>query len=498
MAVMTQQEFEQKYGRAPSATPTTETNTPKEGKPIAGGLDAVFGGKQIGESLVSAGTNIGNLVTGGLDKFQKNYQSVDVPALIGDYTKAASNFIPGAGKGAGLATKTAAGAATGYAMDVGNKMKAGQEDAFTPGLGTALGAGIPVAGAVLSPAAKIVGSLFKGTGSALSGASQQHIEAMLADPRAAQEAADTIKNSGEQALVTNNARTIVNGIGSARRQARSVYGNALEGLAAEDIKPSIFRGQTQGFLDKYGISLKGSERTLDNVEFTDPKNLQKASDLIDKLANTELDGKSLRKLTDDIENAMYKTATSDERLSFNAFVQDMAKTVRGAIDKSTPKLAEMNAKFSKDMQLLEATQNIFGTVDYQNLPEVMKASQRLEGIFNQKGMAPTVIDDFLTRIGVDPGGFRASEAARQVGNIEQKANAPGINPLEMVRAVTSAVVSPKLVRDITIATGASEQAIKPFLEALSTPARNAVIQLLLQQESSQGGTEGETAPENQI
>jgi hypothetical protein len=119
-------------------------------------------------------------------------------------------------------------------------------------------------------------------------------------------------------------------------------------------------------------------------------------------------------------------------------------------------------------------------------------ARNLEKLLTLKGSDPTTINNFLERIGVDPTAFRASEATRQIGNIEPPANTPGMNPLEMVRAVTSAVVSPKLVRDLTIATGVAGEKLKPFLESLSTPLRNAVIQTLLQNQASQGGTGGDT------
>lgn len=500
---MTRDQFLQKYGREPSSAPApTQQSQPQDfTEAIGGGLDAVFGGKQIGESLVKAGRNIGNLATGGLDKFNAGLpeNTVDVPALIGDYTKAASNFIPGAAKGAGLATRTAVGGATGYAMDVGNNLKNGQKDPFMPGLGTALGAGIPIAGAVLSPAAKVVSSLLKGTGSALSGASQRTIEGIGENPEAAATARNMIEGSpeGEQELIKQNAQTIVKGIQNARRQARSIFGDALEGLSKEDIRPDVFRNETQNFLDKYGVSLESGNnvRNFDNVEFSDPKNLQKASDLVDKLSNTELDGKSLRKLYDDIEAKKYTTTATDaERLSFNAFAQDMANTVKKAINNSTAKLADMNAKYTSDMSTLDAAENIFGHVKYGNLEEVQNTARRLENLFKQKGIDPTMTDTFLQRIGVDPSAFRASEAARQIGNIEPPANAPGINPLEMVRAVTSSIVSPKLIRDLTIATGVAGEKLQPFLEALSTPARNAVIQTLLQQQSGQSDMQQSADP----
>lgn len=88
-------------------TPDAFANTPVPPKKtalesISGGFDSIFGGKQIGESLVKAGTNVKNLVTGGVSKFNAGLpqNTVNVPALIGDYTKAATTAVsPGVGGG---------------------------------------------------------------------------------------------------------------------------------------------------------------------------------------------------------------------------------------------------------------------------------------------------------------------------------------------------------------------------------------------------------------
>lgn len=499
MAVMNAAQFTQTYGREPSHTPLpVPQQAPQEsiGQKIEGGVDAVFGGKQIGESLVKAGNNIGNLVTGGIPKFNAGLaeNTVDVPALIGDYTKATSNFIPGAGKGAGFLGKTAAGAATGYAMDVGSNLKNDQQAPFTPGLGTAIGAAIPLGGAVIRPAANIVGRLMKGVGSGLSGVSSKTIEQILSNPKAAQKASQILAKTGNDAVLEKNARTIVNGIGQVRQEARSAFGDALGQLKSEDINPQTFRQAIQPTLDKFGSFVEDGKRTLSNVEFSDPKNMQKASDLVDRLnvlPKGPMDGATLRKLADDIESSKFKTATSDERLSFNHFADELSGSVKDAINNSTDKLQEMNTKYSKDMQLSETMQNVFGKVKFKNLPEVVKASQQLETLFAKKGLAPQEIDNFLKRIGVSPDEFKTSEAVRQIGSKTEGANSIGLSPGELSREATSAIVSPEVVKNLTIATGMAKETIEPFLKGLATPARNLVIQALLQ---AQAGSPAQGTP----
>lgn len=466
-------------------------NLPKE-KPksifgsIGNGLDAVFGGKQIGESLVKAGTNVKNLATGGIKKFNQGLpeNTVDVPALIGDYTKAGSNFIPGVAQGANFATKVGAGAATGYAMDVGSGLKNKEESPFMPGVGTAIAGALPVAGAAIKPATAIVSRLFKGLGSGLSGVSEDTIDRILNNPEIAKRASQKLAQTGNERVLETNARTFLNGVSQIKKEARASFGKGLEALKETDIDPKAFRGSIQPILQGYAVVSEKGKRVLGNVEFTDPKNIKKASELINSLSKSKMDGVSLRKLADDIENSKYKIATSDERLSFNAFINDISGAVKEAINKSTGKLDEINKNFSSDMQLAEAVENIFGKVNYKNLPELVKASKKLEGLFAQKGLEPEVVDNFLKRLGMNPEELKTSEAIRQISQKSAPSNTTGLSFGELARGVTSAVVTPEMVKNLSIATGLAEKELSSVLQKMKTPARNLLIQALLQ-----GGTD---------
>jgi len=225
--------------------------------------------------------------------------------------------------------------------------------------------------------------------------------------------------------------------------------------------------------------------------------LAKASDLINKVnkANLNLNGKELRNLANEIENAGFKTTGNDaQRLSFNAFVDELSSVLRSSVNLSTgDKLEGINKAYSQDKQLAETVEQIFGKVNFKNLPEVVKASQKLESIFTQKGLAPEVVDNFLTRIGVNPEGFKTTEAVRQISNKATGNNAKGLSIGEVTQQITSSVVTPKMVRDLSIATGMANEKLLPFLRALKTPARNIVIQALLKNGSNQ-----EQSPEEPI
>lgn len=437
-----------------------------EGKSTAG-IDKAIKLQQ--DTLAQLGAGAENIV---------NQNKLTERQVIGSAIQTAANFIPGAGKQASLGQKVLLGAGQGYAYDVGSKLQ--NEDkslgqVFTPGLGTGVGAAIPVASKI---AGGILSRLTKGVASATSGVSEEAINSMINNPETAKKTVGQLAKTGNATVLEKNARDIVNGVSQVKNEARRAYGEALQSLAKEDIKPKTFKDNVSAFLDKIGSSVSEGKRTISNVEFTDPKNIKKASELIDRLQKVKLDGVSLRKLSDDIESAVYKTATSDERLSFNAFLRDMSKSLKDAIVTSTPKFEQMNAQFTKEMQLAQSVENIFGKVKFKNASEVNKVANKLESLFSEKGLDPSTIDKFLSRIGINPADFRASEAVRQISNQTAKTNTPGVGVGEMIRTVTSQLITPKLVRDIAIKIGTTEQALKPVLDEMSEPAKKLFLSVV--------------------
>lgn len=460
--------------------------------------------KSLGQNILDAGTSVANFFGAkgisesiGAD-FAKTFAKDDEfstkeekqsyitqPTLkekIGSVIQTGANFIPGAGIGAGLARKVAVGAATGLAFDVGSQLQDKNKKAtdVRPGIGTAIGGALPVAGAVVGVGTRILGRLFKGLGAGLSGVSTKTLDSIIENPKVAQQASKKLALAGNSKILEDNAKQIINGVSTIKQQARKAFGKGLEELSETDIAPDIFRKQTQSVLEKYGSTLQKGKRVLTGVEFNDPKNVKKASDLIKELSNVKLDGKSIRKLADDIESSAYKIATSDERLSFNAFINDLSDSLKGAVSSSTSKLDDINAKFSQDMQLAGAVENIFGKVKYKNIAEVAKASQKLETLFSQKGLAPDVIDDFLARIGVDAKDFRTGEAIRQISTKEPMSpNAPGFNVGEIFRTATGSIVTPESVKNISIGAGMSKEKLASLLNNMNPAARDIAIQTLL-------------------
>ena len=338
--------------------------------------------------------------------------------------------------------------------------------------------------ALIPGATALMGRLFKGTASGLSGASSKQIDAILSNPQTARQTVQEIKSSGGAELLRKNAQAIVQGVSKIRQEARKAFGEGLEQLSEVDINPITFRNEIGSILNKFGSVVKRGIRKLQNIEFDDPKNIKKASELIDKLSRVGLNGVSLRKLADDISSAGYKIATSDERLAFNAFVKELSGGLKNAVSKSTNKLDEINKAFSQDMQLVEGVEKIFGKVKFKNAKEILGVSQKLESLFSQKGLAPDIIDKFLKRIGIEPSKFTAKEATRQISELEQRANSVGTSVFELIRSFTAAIVPPKAVRNLAIVTGLGQKVFQD-VAALSPTVRGVLVRYILGEKESE-------------
>lgn len=496
---MTRAEYEAEFGEktslsnSMSSTPTTKQAQPKKGLLQEGGAIQKFG-SGVAKGALQTAQGLGQLGLKGVkaltgkdygtkETFFKDPKALEAQGgaeKFGKFTEQVAEFaVPGTKvnaltKGAKFIPKILARGATSGAVATAQQGEIGKDTAIAAGTEMA----IPIAGKLIKPATKFVGNLLKGTGSALSGAPAETIEQIYKNPKTALQTAKEIRNSGGSKVLRKNAETIINGVSKIKQQARSAYGKGLDELSKTDIDPKAFKDNVSKVLDEAGSIIDKGSRKLGNIEFDDPKNIKRANEMINKLQNADLDGKSLRKLIDDIENTAYKTATSDERLAFNAFTKQLAGGLKTAISSSTSKLDDINKQFSGDMQLAEATEDIFGNVKFKNLGEILKTSQKLDSMFNQKGIAPEVVDDFLERAGISSGAFKSSEAMRQVSSKSFSPNSVGANPLEIIRAFTSAIVSPKMVGQIAAYTGLGENVIKEMSTKLSPATRAILIKTL--------------------
>lgn len=482
---MTREEYQKKFGASPPIAdkPTFTPTEPKTfGQKVVGAADSItdfFGARGVADQYGSS------IAKATLPKEQRQY--VEEPGLkkvVGSAIQSGANLIPGLGVGAKILPKIGAGLATGYTFDVGAQLQNKDKtvgESFSPDVGTVVGGALPVAGAGIRLGSKVISRLFKGLGSGLSGVSTETIDRIVQNPRMAQKATEKLNRTGNNRVLEENARQIMGGVSKIRAEASTAYNKGLEELSDIDINPENLKNEFSKAIQKNNILIdEDGAINLSNADFLDPRIQQKAENIINTInSQTDLSGKGIRKLIDIIENSKFKTAPDGDRQAFNAFINDLKSGLKEGVNQSTPKLGEINKKYSSDMQLVETVEDIFGKVNYRNLPEVVKASQKLEGLFNQKGLAPEVVDDFLKRIGVDPEDFKTTEAVRQISSKAAKSNEPGASLGEVARATTSAVVTPKMVRDIATKVGIAQQKVGPLLEKMNPTARNILIQTLL-------------------
>lgn len=203
-------------------TTTPKAETPRPITERAGNaLTSVFGGKQIGEAIGqgiargSFGETIQRAVVGRDVTPEEEAMVGKGPTgmqLAGDVARTASTFIPvgriaglaqkglkaiGIGRGAQIAGNVVAGGATGAAVDVTSNIAEGETPKI--GLGTYLGAGIPVAGPVANALGRVtargvgfVGSEITGK---LTGTSQETVEQAFMAARAGGKDLDALTNT---------------------------------------------------------------------------------------------------------------------------------------------------------------------------------------------------------------------------------------------------------------------------------------------------------------
>lgn len=456
---------------------------------VAQGVTNFFGGKGVADEF---GASIARAFAPPEQK-----QLVDFPStkqVVGSAAQLGANFVPGLGE-ENLLARTGAGLGAGYAMDVGSKLQNNEQNPLAPGVATAVGGALPGVGAgLVRPTNAIIGRLMKGLGSELSGVSGDTIDKIVSNPHAAIKASKLIAQQGNSKVLEGNARTVLNAVSQIKSSASSEYGKGLDSLSNVDINPEHLKEGFFGALNKHGVQVSPDGKIdFSGAEFLDPKIQQRAEGIMHTINSApDLSGKGVRKLMDQVDAAKFKSAPEGDRQAFNAFMGDLSKSLREGVGKSTNKLDEINKNYHSDMELTDAAQNILGKVNYKNLPEVVNAANKLEGLFSQKGIAPEVVDKFLTRAGINPEDFKTSEAVRQISNKKDTANTKGVSAGELVRGVTSSVLTPELVKNISIATGLGKEKIAPFLSGLKTPARNAVIEALLQSHAEDLPQEGPT------
>jgi hypothetical protein len=383
--------------------------------------------------------------------------------------------------GAKLGTKLLSRAATSGAIATAQEGKIGKESVIAAGTELLLPGVGKVAKTVVKPVTGVIGRLFTGLGAGLSGASTETIQTIASNPKTAREISKKILNQGQEYVLENNARTIIDGVSGIKKQAGEMYAKGLESLKQTDIKPDIIKNKVKSVLNENGINVTNGVVDLSKSDITDNAISKKVTEALNLITNDSLtNGKTLRNSLKEIESLKFKTVGADpNRLSFNAFINQLSSGIKNGINESTDKLNEINKAYSTDMSLAQGVEKIFGKVKFKNTSELNNVAKKLESLFSQKGLDPKTVDKFLTRIGVSPESFKTSEAVRTITTKTTGANTKGLSVGELIQQVTSAVVTPNAVKNIAIATGLAESVIKSIVKNTSPTVRATIIKGLI-------------------
>ena len=416
-------------------------------------------GSQVVKALERKGTseNVGGFI-GDVAQF----------AIPGAKTTKALSFIPKVASRAFISGTVA----TAQEGNIGKETLIGAgSEVVLPGVSKA------VKSVIASPTKRLMKSLASG----VSGQSTEALESIFRQPKTSAAVTKAIKSGDERSIVQAQAQVILDGVKSVKKDAGKKFGEALEQLSKEDIDPIKIRNNTSKVLSANDVSTVGGKVSIGDGQIIDEKIQRKAISLVEEVnKQKDLTGSGVRRIMDFIESKKFTTVSGNaDRGAFNKLADDLSGAFKKAVNESTDKLQNANKAFSEERNLVDGIEKIFGKVKFGKDVDLDNIARKVDGIFNKKGLDQFRIDDFLTKIGVEPDKFRSAQATRQLLTKGQPTNTPGGNISEFFRALTGAVVSPELIGSLSRATGRSEQVLTPILRELSPATRAVFVKSIL-------------------
>lgn len=389
--------------------------------------------------------------------------------MVGDFVGDVAQFaVPGmaaskATKGASLVPRVAGQVGSSGTVATVQEGEVGKETAIASGAEIAL----PVAGRLAKPAYGLIKRLFRGTGSALSGAPVDIIRQVSDNPTLAKQTVEEISEKGTANIAEKNARTIIDGLKKVQRTASNDFGKALDELEQVPVNKEDLSSTMREFAEDFGISKQGEDIVLEGVEFGQTRYVNRAKKAVEMVDSIEdFTGKNLRQKLGQVEGLKYKTTSTEEARAFNQFIDDISDRLQSTIAKESPILQEANRNYSELKNIIAGTEQVLTKTKFGKAEDVIKMSEKLDSLFDRNELSQKYLKNFFDEAGIDADEFVTSEATRQITDISQQANTPGTSLFEMVRAATSAVVTPKMVRDIAITSGLTEAEVKRLLPLL--------------------------------
>ena len=347
---------------------------------------------------------------------------------------------------------------------------------------------------LLGPVGKLVknvgGRALKGLGAGLSGKPGGAIDAILENPKVAKEQFKKLTKGGKEAVMKDmneRVKIIRDGFTNVRKESSEAFGKGIDELKSKvKVDPATLNKNLTETASSFGVNPGDTvEEILDNSDFLSKpiaNRVKKVNDILE--GSDKFSGDKVREVFKTLEGRKFKTTGSDsEKIAFNKYIDEMTGTIeRSLIDADdTGILKQINADFSADRQLLDAFESIFGKVKFKNIDEALKASNKFDQLFKQKGIGDDVIDRFFTRIGVDPSDFRAKSSVTESFVKDTPANAKGLSIGELIQTATSSVITPETVTRVSANLGIANDVASRLLKnlkGLDQPTRALFIDTL--------------------
>jgi hypothetical protein len=347
-------------------------------------------------------------------------------------------------------------------------------------------------------AAAIVPPLIKGFGRLVSGAltkwtagltnlsggkGAKALDAIFTNPKGAEPAFQELKSSGATKLLEKNAQTIMQGVSTIKKEASQEFGKALDKLGAINIPQAKLQATLQSTLNNLGVTMQNGKITAVNSEIVNPALQSKLVKLLTSLNKmTVASGSDVRKLLNLLEKGKFSISANidADRLAYNSILNQVKQATLSAVNDVTGgKITAMNQAYSQQIQLTDAMESIFGKVQFKNVEEVLNISNKLDTLFTQKPASVEVINKFLTRIGIDPSSFMASEGVRQLGHAPMVGTGGiGGGITGAVKGTVDTVARPLDMAQLAQKAGLTVEVLKPILDKLDEAGKATLIGLL--------------------
>lgn len=252
---------------------------------------------------------------------------------------------------ASFAGKVGVGAATGYGFDVASKLQdkdKGIGEAFVPGVGTAVGAALPIAGAGLKVGARAV----KNIASYLSGVPKEAIEEAFKRPEGVKNAINSfVKNDDDKMRIVDNAKK---GLQQIAKKRGASYASSLKDIEkTTDMTKLSTAGLKKQVIDTLtDFKLLGENGKLDftRSKFPSAQNSQ-LKELLQRISKwKDATPTGLNDLKQII--AGYRKGGADTK-AFDKIIGTLKENVGSYLDKTNPAIGRMNQAYRKESELID-------------------------------------------------------------------------------------------------------------------------------------------------